>query len=168
MFTLPNTILACATLTTALMAGLFYAYFCSVNPGLSRLPDTAYLMAMQSINKAILNPVFFSSFLGAPVLLMYSTWLHYRDPATTRFWLLLAATVVYLIGALGVTAFGNIPLNTALEGFSIQTASMGEIAAQRQKFEVPWVTWHLVRTIAAVLALVLLILACLNQEADKM
>ncbi|AUD01072.1 anthrone oxygenase family protein [Spirosoma pollinicola] len=166
MPTLSNTILACATLTTALMAGLFYAYSCSVNPGLNRLPDTAYLMAMQSINKAIQNPVFFVSFLGTPILLLYSTWLHYGSPVTARFWLLVGATLVYLIGALGVTVLGNIPLNNGLDAFSIQTASLEEIAAQRQKFEGPWGSWHLIRTIASISTLILLILACLNRESD--
>ena len=166
MLTLPNTILACAAITTALMAGLFYAYSCSVNPGLNRLPDTEYLSAMQSINRAIQNPIFFVSFMGAPILLAYGTWLHYGQPVAARFWLLLAATVIYVIGALGVTALGNIPLNEALDKFPIQTASIEEIAAQRLKFESPWNNWHAVRTVASILALILVIMACLSPKTD--
>ena len=164
MLTLSNTILACAAITTALMAGLFYAYSCSVNPGLNRLPDTDYLMAMQSINRAIQNPIFFVSFMGAPILLIWSTWLQYGQPHSTRFWLLLAATIVYLLGALAVTAFGNIPLNEALDKFPIQTASADEIAAQRVKFEIPWNNWHTLRTIASLVALVFVIMACLSPK----
>lgn len=54
-------------LTTALIAGLFYAYSCSVNPGLGNLPDKEYILTMQSINIAIINPVFMLSFIGTVI-----------------------------------------------------------------------------------------------------
>jgi uncharacterized membrane protein len=60
-------------LLSGLVAGLLYAYSCSVNSGLKNLPDAAYLKAMQSINIAIQNPLFFASFLGLPVLLIINT-----------------------------------------------------------------------------------------------
>jgi uncharacterized membrane protein len=47
-----------AVILTGLIAGLFFAYACSVNLGLTRLADAEYLKAMQSINGAILNPWF--------------------------------------------------------------------------------------------------------------
>ena len=48
--------LAAATITTGLMAGLYYAYACSVMPGLSRTDDRTFVSAMQQINVAIINP----------------------------------------------------------------------------------------------------------------
>src|SRR5438105_15298485 len=90
-----NIILLATATTTALIAGLFYAYSCSVNPGLGRLPDNEYLAAMQSINRAILNPVFFMSFMGTLLLLPLSTYLHYRQPNRSLFYLLLMATILY-------------------------------------------------------------------------
>ncbi|MBC7919850.1 MAG: DUF1772 domain-containing protein [Ferruginibacter sp.] len=152
--------------TTALIAGLFYAYSCSVNPGLNRLSDTAYLTAMQSINRAILNPVFFAVFSGAALLLPLSTYVHFAQPAPERFWFLLAATIVYLVGAVGVTIVGNVPLNEILDAFNLQSASVSEIAAQRIAFEVPWNRLHTVRTIASTLAIILVITACLRSTAD--
>lgn len=80
-----NLVLAATAILTALVAGLFYAYSCSVSPGLGRLPDAGYLSAMQSINRAIQNPVFFISFLGCLILLPLSTYLHYSSPVTLRF-----------------------------------------------------------------------------------
>lgn len=167
MATLPTILLICAATTTALIAGLLYGYFCSVNPGLHRLSDVEYLTAMQSINRAIQNPIFFISFLGTPVLLSLSTWMHYNQPIPVRFWLLLTATVVYAIGVIGVTALGNIPLNEALNSFSISSASVKEIAAQRTHFETPWNTWHTIRTIAAIGSLILVIIACLNPRVSS-
>ncbi|QIP15634.1 DUF1772 domain-containing protein [Spirosoma aureum] len=164
MPTLQTITLASAATTTALMGGLFYAYSCSVNPGLGRLSDVAYLSAMQSINRAILNPVFFIGFMGAAILLPLSTWSHYHQPVSGRFWLLLGATFVYLIGTFGVTILGNVPLNDALDAFSIQTASAEEITAQRARFEAPWNRLHAIRTVAAVLAVILVIIACLTDR----
>lgn len=162
MATFQNLILVSAATTTALMAGLFYAYSCSVNPGLGRLADMDYLTAMQSINRAILNPVFFAGFIGTALLLPASTWLQYSQPLRMRFWLLLSASVLYLVGVFGVTIFGNVPLNEVLDLFNIQTASADDVAAQRRAFEIPWNKLHTIRTTASILALVLVIVACMS------
>lgn len=162
MLTPTNIILVITATTTALIAGLFYAWSCSVNVGLARLSNAAYLSAMQATNKAILNPVFFISFLGTAVLLPLSTSLHYDQHMSMRFLFLLAATLSYLTGGLGVTVFGNIPLNNALDAFNLQTASEKAIAAQRAEFERPWNNLNTIRTISSTLAIMLVIIACLS------
>jgi uncharacterized membrane protein len=96
--TLTNIILVITATTTALMSGLFYAFSCSVNLGLARLSNVEYISAMQSTNRAIQNPIFFAAFFAAPILLPLSVLLHYGQPLTMRFWFLLAATIIYLIG----------------------------------------------------------------------
>lgn len=159
-------LLAGAATTTALMAGLFYAYSCSVNPGLNRLSDAEYVAVMQAINRAILNPVFFAGFLGTLILLPLSTYVYAGQPASGRFWLLLSASALYVVGVFGITIFGNIPLNEALNSFALQTASPEEITAQRTAFEIPWNRLNMLRTVASVLALVLVIAACLSPKTD--
>ena len=47
--------LACATLTTGLVAGVYYAYAVSVNLGLAGQPDASYVATMQAINERIEN-----------------------------------------------------------------------------------------------------------------
>jgi uncharacterized membrane protein len=159
-----NIILALTTLTTALIAGLFYAYSCSVNAGLGQLSDANYILAMQSINRAIQNPLFFISFMGTLVLLPISTYLHYGQPSLHRFYLLLAATIIYAVGVIGVTALGNIPLNNMLDKFSVQSGDNEAIINARVSFEKAWNGFHSIRTIAVVIALGLVILACLNKN----
>ncbi len=157
--------LLCLVLTatsTALIGGLFYAWSCSVTIGLARLPDSGYIAAMQAMNRAIQNPVFFAAFLGTAVLLPLCTYLHYSSPLSVRFWYLFGATVVYLLGVLGVTIFGNVPLNEALDAFPLSSASAAEMAAQRARFEGPWNGLNTVRTLASTLAIILVILACLH------
>ena len=148
----------------ALIAGLFYAYTCSVNIGLGKLSDEGYIAAMQSINREIQNPLFFASFMGTLLLLPISTWLAYRAGSSNTFPLLLAATIIYAIGTFGVTMFGNVPLNNALDKFNLQSASVEKIADQRAIFEIPWNRLHTIRTIASVVSLVLVIMACINKS----
>jgi uncharacterized membrane protein len=160
-----NLVLIITAISTGLIAGLFYAYSCSVNPGLGKLSGEGYLAAMQSINREILNPVFFASFMGTLIFLPVSTWMQYRAGVSTTFWLLLAATLLYAIGTFGVTMFGNVPLNDALDKFSLQGASGEEITRHRAQFEIPWNRLHTVRTVASVAALALVIIACVNRSA---
>lgn len=162
--TLPNITLLLAAFATALMAGLFYAYSCSVNPGLARLADTEYLAAMQSINRAILNPAFLGVFMGALLLLPVSAYFQYTPVPSLRFWVLVAAAVVYAVGLFGVTMFGNVPLNNMLDSFAIEQASMADITAMRQAFKGPWNRLHAIRTVAVAVALILALAACIARE----
>ena len=163
--TTTNIILTIAATTTALIAGLLYAYSCSVNIGLGRLADAEYISAMQSINKAIQNPLFFISFMGTLLLLPLCTYLNYGQPLSNRFCLLLISTMIYAIGVVGVTALGNVPLNEALDKFNLSSASVETIADERSKFEGSWNRFHVVRTIASIISLVLVIIACLNNQS---
>jgi uncharacterized membrane protein len=153
-------ILIITTITTALIAGLFYGYSCSVNIGLGKLTDPEYLTAMQAINKEIQNPIFFLSFMGTLILLPISTYLHYLQNNQMTFWLLLSATIIYLIGVFGVTVFGNVPLNEVLARFNISSSTYTEITNQRKLFEMPWNNLHTIRTFASLISLILIVIAC--------
>lgn len=158
------TLLVTAALT-ALISGFFYAYVCSVNPGLGRLTDAEYLKAMQSINKAVLNPVFFASFFGSLVLLPVGTWLSYRaGGADAGFYLMLAAAIIYFFGVFLVTGMGNVPLNKVLAGFNIETATVFDLSLQRKEFETPWNKFNMIRAIASTTCLVLVLLTLIKNK----
>lgn len=146
-----------------LVAGLLYGYDCSVTKGLGQLENEAYLKAFQSINKAIQNPYFFMSFMGSLLVLPVTTWLSYKN-GSASFYLTLSATLVYFIGVLGVTMFGNVPLNQQLENFKIPGATETDITAMRRAFENTWNKYHTIRTIAAIGAFCLLVLSLLKQR----
>lgn len=165
--TIQNIILTVTTTLTALIAGLFYAYSCSVNIGLAKLPNDGYITAMQSINREIQNPIFFISFMGTLLLLPISTFFQYKAGAMDSFWLLLTATIIYCIGTFGVTIMGNVPLNEMLDKFNIQSASIEEISSIRNRFEIPWNRFHTIRTIAAVISLILVIIACIIKPVKE-
>jgi uncharacterized membrane protein len=160
IMTLSNITLMGSAIFTGLMAGLFYSYSCSVVPGLHKLPDEQYIAAMQSINRSIQNPVFFISFFGALILPPVATYLNYSGNPSASYWFLLAATILYLGGSFGVTAFGNIPLNNALESFNLSAASKEAISLQRLSFEPRWNALNIIRTVSAILSFILILVAC--------
>ena len=69
-----------------------------------------------------------------------------------------------MLGVVGVTMAGNVPLNEKLAEISVATASGAEVASARSDFEGPWKGLHLVRTGAAVGSLVLVCLAMLTRD----
>ncbi|AZB07577.1 DUF1772 domain-containing protein [Chryseobacterium sp. G0162] len=144
---------------TALIAGLFYAYSCSVVLGLGKLPDAEYLKAMQNINREILNPVFFMSFMGTAILLPVSTFFFRGEQPV--FILLLLATLAYLIGVFGVTVVGNVPMNDQLDQFDISGSAVEAIKQMRENFESRWNFLNNIRTGFSVVSIILLVCACI-------
>jgi uncharacterized membrane protein len=138
--------LPAAVVTMGLLAGLFYAYACSVIPGLSNASDRSFVDAMQQINKAIENPVFFLTFLGAPALAVWALVAERRggDAEAARW--IAAAVVLAVVGWLVTFAF-NIPLNDDLEHAG-NPAQIADVGAVLDDFEAPWVAWNIVRTVA--------------------
>lgn len=151
-------ILAATATCSALISGLFFAYTFSVNLGLHKLDDKSYLMAMQNINREILNPVFYSCFLGAPLLLIVSSVLYF-DLSSPKFYLILTACLSYIIGVLMITGTKNVPLNNQLDSFDISTASSDAIHRIRLLIEDPWVFWNNIRTVFSFITLVSLIMS---------
>ncbi|KXH81095.1 chryseobasin maturation helper ChrI [Chryseobacterium kwangjuense] len=144
---------------TALIAGLFYAYSCSVVLGLGKLSDTEYLKSMQSINREILNPVFFLSFMGTAVLLPVTTFMFRGEQPAFLF--LLLGSLAYLIGVFGVTMVGNVPLNDMLDKFNIGEATTEAVKQMRDRFENRWNLLNNVRTVFSVISIALVICACI-------
>ena len=146
-----------AIVLTGLSAGLFYAWMVSVIPGTRKVVDMTYLETMQMINRAILNPAFYLIFMGSPLALGLSTIQQYNSG--TNFWYLLAASLTYTLGTFGVTVFGNVPLNDALDVLNLTDLSEAEVISFRKSYEEKWNRLHLIRTVFAVLSFVLALLA---------
>lgn len=154
-----------STLLSGLVAGLFYAWSCSVIPGLKTLTNSDYLKAMQAMNTAIQNPVFFLSFMGLIFVYPVALWQMYEPQPGIAFYFLLLGAVIYFAGVFGVTIFGNVPLNNQLDQFVIPGTSENELSAMRRSFEQPWNSLHSIRTIGSVLAFAITLLSCFMQKA---
>jgi hypothetical protein len=57
-----------AALGAGLVAGMFFAFSAFIMGALGRLPAEGGIAAMQSINVAVLNPVFFTAFFGTAAI----------------------------------------------------------------------------------------------------
>jgi uncharacterized membrane protein len=142
--------LVAATMTMGLMAGLYYAYACSVMLGLGRADDRTFVDGMQRINVAILNGWFFLSFFGALVLTALAAVLHLgADWRSVLPWIV-AGFVLYVV-TLVITMGVNVPLNNTLATAG-DPDRIADLGAVRDRFEASWVRWNLVRGAACTIA----------------
>jgi uncharacterized membrane protein len=140
-----RTTLIGAVITVGLMAGLFYAYACSVMLGLGRSSDRTFVEAMQRINESIQNGVFFLCFVGALVLSVAALVLDVRTPGHAALGWVIAGVVLYA-AVLAITAGINIPLNNTLDAAG-PVDRIADLATVRAHFETTWVRWNIVRAV---------------------
>jgi uncharacterized membrane protein len=155
--------LSAATLTSGLIAGLYYTYAVSVNLALAEQPDASYVDTMNAINERIQNPLFFASFLGAPLLLLATLAAHLPRFRSGRFRLVALACVLHIGGSFLVTMLANVPLNDELARVTTED-SASALARARAAYEGPWDSWNWVRTAFSVLSFAVLVGACLLRD----
>jgi uncharacterized membrane protein len=153
---LADSVLAAATLITGLQAGTYFTWATGVMPGLARVDDRTFVEAMQGVNVAIVNPVFVSTFLGAPLLAGAAA---VTTDGLARPWAI--AGTVLALATVVITAVGNIPLNNALDAAGQVHRNSG-LAAVRAAFEPSWVRLNVLRSLTSAGAL-----ACLSWAASR-
>ena len=163
---LKTALLGGGIVTTGLMSGLLYGWSVSVSPGTRRVSAGNYVDTMQHINRAIINPAFVVPFMGIPLVLGGAAVLQFRAGEHRRGWLLAGATATYVVGVLGVTIGGNVPLNNALDGFDLRGSASEAIERRRTTYEQPWNRWHYLRTVASVASFALAAAAALVATED--
>lgn len=147
--------LIAATLTTGLMAGVFGLYSNAIMPGLRRTDDRTFVAAFQSIDRAIINPAFMATFLGALVLTALTALLHLTGEARSLLPWIVAALVLYLV-VFVVTIRVNVPQNNEIKAAG-DVDRMTDVHGMRERFnEARWVRWNHLRAFASTLAFGLL------------
>ena len=148
-------VLGAATVTTGLMAGLFYAFDISVMPGLGRTDDRTFVAAMRGINEAIENPLFAATYAGALALPVTAGILQWRA-GNRRAAKWVAAGVLGYGAALVLTSRVNVPLNKQLH----PRGSAGlDLRTVRDNFEALWSAGNTRRTAACTVAFACLVRA---------
>ena len=137
-----------SALGCGLMAGLYFAFSAFIMAALGRLPPGNGMAAMNAINVAILNPLFFVLFFGTAatsLLLAIAAASAWSVPGAA--WLL-AGALLYLGGNIVITMLCNVPLNTELG------AAAGTIGAEAvwNRYLSVWTAWNHVRTLACLAA----------------
>lgn len=159
-------LVAAAITLSALVGGFLWGWAVSAVPGLRRVPDRTYVTTMQSVNRAILNPVFLVAFVGALVVLGLAALVAFARGESRRGWWMAAATVTYAVGVVGITAAGNVPLNNRLEAFDLDSGTEETVSSARRAYEGPWNRLHYVRSAIGVLVVVLASVAALTPAED--
>jgi uncharacterized membrane protein len=144
-------VLVAATVAMGLITGLYFGWAVAVMPGLAGLEDRAFIDAMQELDDAIRNPLFFATFLAALVLPGVAIYQQRRLGARRASAWIIAALILYGIGALTTMGF-NEPLNQDIVDAG-DPSRIADPGAVRDDFEDPWVAWHIVRTVLSTAAL---------------
>lgn len=135
-----------------LIAGFFYAYSVDVMPALDKLPPLEAIRAMQEINIAVRNPVFFTTFFG-PLIIGTITFILYaiarnKKAAVYMFF----ASLIYFTTAFLPTASINVPMNIDL-GLLTETGNDIKTMMIWKDYSAKWTFWNTARTIGSTVAL---------------
>lgn len=137
-----------------LIAGFFYAYSVDVMPALDILPPVEAIHAMQAINIAVRNPVFFITFFG-PLLAGAITALLFMFANNKRAALLIfVATLVYFLAAFLPTTFINVPMNNDLALLQLVSNDL-DTAHIWISYSQKWTFWNTIRCIGSTVAFVI-------------
>ena len=155
---LRGTSMVLAILAAGLLAGLIYAFSVSVMPGLAGTDDRTLVHAMQQINLAIINPWFFLSFFGTPLLIALAWVLHLGRGRSSAL-IFISLAFLAALATLVITMALNVPLNNALDAAGRDPDRITDLSTVRESFEGAWVRWNNIRTLTSTAALGFLVCA---------
>jgi uncharacterized membrane protein len=142
-----------AALCSAVVAGAFLVFSTFVMHGLGRLPSAEGIAAMQSINVSAVRPSFMTTLFGTAVVCAAAAVMAWGDEGGG---VVLAGAALYLLGTIGVTIVGNVPLNNQL---AMVRPAAGEAAAVWRRYLTVWTNLNHVRTVSSLAAGVLFAVA---------
>ncbi|MCZ2263710.1 DUF1772 domain-containing protein [Isoptericola sp. QY 916] len=138
-----DVLLVLTALVTGLAGGVFAAFSTFVMPGLRRLDPAAAAAAIAAINEDAVRPPFMTLF-GAAVVVPAGSAVVGLVGGYDGAWLVVASAVLVVVGMLGVTAAGNVPLNNHVMAH--------RDAAGWAAFDRPWSRLNHVRTVTCAAA----------------
>lgn len=143
--------LVLAVLTAGMMTGVFLFYSHTVMPGLAKSDDRLFVGAFGALDRAITNPLFLFTFLGALVFSGLAMVLSFGSTSRSMLPWLIAAFVLYFVVVV-ITFRINVPLNDGLKAAG-EVDQITDLAAVREKFnEALWVRWNNVRSVLSTAA----------------
>lgn len=149
-----------ATLLCSLVAGFLFAFAVVVMPGIRSLNDREFIQAFQVMDRIIQNnqPLFTLVWGGSVVVLITAAVLGFGQLDGTGRLLIIAATLVYVLGVQLPTVAINVPLNNKLQTLDVGGMNEPVQKAARDDFEPRWNQWNAIRTVLASLVAALLII----------
>ena len=145
---------AAATVGSGLLAGVFFAFSAFVMSGLRRLPEASGAAAMRSINVTAQRPPLMIALFGVSALcvaVIVRALVTWSQPGAA--WLL-AGAILTVVGAFGVTAVINVPLNNRLNAGTVTWS----------EFLAGWDPANHARTILCLVGCALLLIGTLHRQ----
>jgi uncharacterized membrane protein len=144
----------------SLVAGLLFGFAIVVMPGIAKLNDKGFLSAFKHMDEIIQNnqPLFILVWAGSILSIIITLILGIMNLIGTQIYILILASILYLVGVQLPTFRFNIPLNNSLQNLDIESLDESEAALCRVDFETPWNRWNRIRTVNAILAVSMLLL----------
>lgn len=153
-----------AAVGSGLLAGVYGVFSIAVMPALDRVAPENGLRAMQQINDRIQNPLFFVVFMGAPLVAIAAAALGMARRAELGSpwvgWMLVAGSVLLIVGSLAITVVANVPRNDALA--ALDPAAAGSAAAWKT-YVTDWTRWNHARAVLCLLATACFAVAALGE-----
>ncbi|MEL6404313.1 MAG: anthrone oxygenase family protein [Chloroflexota bacterium] len=144
-----------AILGSGVVTGILFVFSNFAMQSFEQLQPSAGILAMQYINRKILNPIFFLFFMGTALLsLVLPLLLQWSEQVSTGY--AIAGSILYLTGIMLVTITRNIPMNNALDSVDANTQEAGRLW---DSYLIRWTNWNHIRTVAGALATVCFTLA---------
>nr|WP_325250560.1 anthrone oxygenase family protein [Amylibacter sp.] len=146
------------------LAGFFFSFSFVAMPGLDQTDSVSAIEAMQGINRAVRNAVFFVPFFLTPLFALgcaaLGVWLGHKKSACA----LGVAAILYLLGGFGLTLGYHIPLNESLA--LVDARALGQGADQVwQNYSRDWTPLNTLRTAVCLLAMIPIALALYDTKA---
>ena len=145
-------VLVSATLLVSLVAGFLFAFAVVAMPGLKQLNDGEFIRAFQGIDGIIQNnnPLFMLVWMGSVLFLIAAAIIGFNQLESLQRNVLLAATVLYIIGVQAPTIVINVPRNNVIQTVNVDTANGTALQQARIDFEDGWNRSNQFRTVMSI------------------
>jgi uncharacterized membrane protein len=150
-----------AALGCGVVGGVFFAFSAFIMSGLNRLPSREGIDAMKSINVTAVHPPLMLALFGSAALCIALIVRAVSLRGGREAILLATGSGLYLLGAVVLTIAYNVPLNDRLARLS---SSSADAPAQWQTYVRDWTLANHIRSVSALAAMVLIVLALTGRD----
>ena len=150
------------TLSSSLVGGLLFAFSSFVMRGLDQTGPASAIKTMQGINRTVFTPWVMIPFMGTAPFGLILTTLAWTMESTGSPIIITLAAAIYTVGVVGITAFGNVPLNESLDTIDVDQAGDDHVASKWQQYFITWTRLNHLRTLLAYVAASLAMFAMLS------
>lgn len=146
-------------LILGVMAGFFWTYTFNINQAMLQVSADYYATMQSLFNVNVRNAMFFSFFFGGGLFGVLAVLLNLTHRKHISFWLIIAATLTYILGIIVFTREVNLPLNYYTESWDPQN-----LPADWQSIRDQWNQANAIRVGTSLTAFLLAILALVSRS----